>query len=101
MDVSCSLTTKTPSAIFLIGFIRVSEFQLMSQERQVFTFVIGEPGLQHIFPDMALHPLSGREGRSQGARLQFGWKQVLSRTRLTPKLTALLSPDLTQSPQEP
>lgn len=58
--------------MFLIGFIRVSEFQLMSQERQVFTFVVGEPGLQHVIPDMALHLCEDERDAPKGHACSLG-----------------------------
>ena len=99
MDVSCSLTTTT----FLVGFITVSEFQFMSQDRlRSSRFSKGSTGLKTQgqdgipslsstsshgklgFPDVALQPLRGWEKRrSQWARLQFGWKWVVLRTGLS------------------
>ena len=74
MDVSCSLTTTT----FLVGFITVSEFQFMSQDRlRSSRFSKGSTGLKTQgqdgipslsstsshgklgFPDVALQPLRG------------------------------------------
>ncbi|CAI9162232.1 unnamed protein product [Rangifer tarandus platyrhynchus] len=74
---------------------RVSEFQLMSQERQVFTFVVGEPGLQHVIPDMALHLCEDERDAPKGHACSLG------ENRLNPEVPLALSGEMLPCPWRP